>query len=60
MKKLFFAMLALCVAVISFTSCEKQADPATQPIAGKTYKYTEPSGDYLKVRLTTISPAIRK
>lgn len=50
MKKLFFAMLALCVAVISFTSCEKQADPATQPIAGKTYKYTEPSGDYLKVR----------
>ena len=50
MKKLFFAMLALCVAAVSFTSCEKQADPATQPIAGKTYQYTEVSGDYFKVR----------
>jgi hypothetical protein len=49
MKKLFFAMLALCVAAISFTSCdnglESTADPATQPIAGKTYREMAPGGD---------------
>ena len=42
-------MLALCVAAMSFTSCnnglESTADPATQPIAGKTYRETAPGGD---------------
>ena len=50
MKKLFFAMLALCVAAISFTSCdnglESTADPATQPIAGKTFRETYPGDAY--------------
>lgn len=49
MKKLFFAMLALCVAAMSFTSCnnglESTADPKTQPIAGKTYRANSSTGD---------------
>ena len=49
MKKLFFAMLALCVAAMSFTSCnnglESTADPTTQPIAGKTYREMAPGGE---------------
>ena len=49
MKKLFFAMLALCVAAMSFTSCnnglESTADPKTQPIAGKTYREMAPGGE---------------
>ena len=49
MKKVIFAMLALCVATLSFTSCERKADPASQPIAGKTYKYTDADG-YVKFR----------
>ena len=49
MKKLFFAMLALCVAAMSFTSCnnglESTADPTTQPIAGKTYREMTSGGE---------------
>lgn len=49
MKKILFAMLAVCVAAISFTSCNNDnvssADPATQPIAGKTFRETHPGGD---------------
>ena len=41
MKKFFVAMMALCAMAVSFTSCN-QADPAKEPIAGKTYMYTDP------------------
>ena len=40
MKKFFVAMMALCAMAISFTSCN-QADPAKEPIAGKTFRYEE-------------------
>ena len=40
MKKFFVAMMALCAVTMGFTSCEKKADPATQPIAGHTYRCT--------------------
>lgn len=49
MKKVLFALLALSLVCIEFTSCEngneKTADPTTQPIAGKTYRETAPGGD---------------
>lgn len=40
MKKFIVAMLALCAMAVSFTSCN-QADPAKEPIAGKTFRYTQ-------------------
>lgn len=40
MKKFLVAMMALCAVTMGFTSCEKKADPATQPIAGHTYRCT--------------------
>ena len=40
MKKFFVAMMALCAVAMGFTSCEKKADPVTQPIAGHTYRCT--------------------
>lgn len=40
MKKILFALMALCAVMTGFTSCEKKADPASQPIAGHTYRCT--------------------
>ena len=40
MKKFFVAMMALCAVTMGFTSCNKKADPVTQPIAGHTYRCT--------------------
>ena len=40
MKKFFVAFMALCAVMTGFTSCEKKADPASQPIAGHTYRCT--------------------
>lgn len=40
MKKFLVAMMAFCAVTMGFTSCEKKADPATQPIAGHTYRCT--------------------
>ena len=50
MKKILVAMMALCAMAVSFTSCEKQADPAKEPIAGKVFRYdqTEPVAGYVK------------
>lgn len=52
MKKLIVALMALSVMTLSFTSCEKtpKADPATKPVAGHSYQYTDAkTGGYLKV-----------
>lgn len=42
MKKLFVAMMALCAMALTFAGCDNdslmQANPETQPIAGKTFK----------------------
>ena len=40
MKKFLVAMMALCAVAMGFSSCEKKADPLTQPIAGHTYRCT--------------------
>lgn len=40
MKKILFALMALCAVMTGFTSCEKKADSASQPIAGHTYRCT--------------------
>lgn len=40
MKKFLVAMMALCAVAMGFSSCEKKADPVTQPIAGHTYRCT--------------------
>ena len=49
MKKLFISLMALSLVCMMFSSCEngneKTADPATQPIAGKTYRETYPGVD---------------
>ena len=51
MKKLLALAVMCCLAVtaVLFTSCEngneKNADPATQPIAGKTYRETILDGE---------------
>ena len=51
MKKLLALAVMCCLAVtaVLFTSCEngneKTADPATQPIAGKTYRETILDGE---------------
>ena len=37
-------MLAVCAMAVSFTSCERQADPAKEPVAGKTFQYTYDDG----------------
>lgn len=43
MKKLFFALMAVCAITFGFTSCD-QADPAKEPIAGKQYTGTDATG----------------
>lgn len=49
MKKILVALMALSLVSVGFSSCdngmEKTADPATQPIAGKTYREPTGSGD---------------
>lgn len=49
MKKILFVMMACVAMTFSFTACDNdsinQADPATQPIAGKTYRQTLATGD---------------
>ena len=37
MKKILFALMAVCTMAFSFTSCDNQADPTNEPIAGKQY-----------------------
>ena len=32
MKKIIVAFMALCAVMTGFTSCEKKADPASQPM----------------------------
>ncbi len=44
MKKIIVAFMALCAVMTGFTSCEKKADPASQPIAGHTYRYEATDG----------------
>ena len=44
MKKIIVAFMALCAVMTGFTSCEKKADPASQPIAGHTYRYEVTDG----------------
>ncbi len=49
MKKILVALMALSLVTVGFSSCdnglERTADPATQPIAGKTYRELTGSGD---------------
>lgn len=44
MKKLFFALMALCALTFGFTSCDNMADPVNEPIAGKQYSAEDPTG----------------
>jgi hypothetical protein len=44
MKKIIVAFMALCAVMTGFTSCEKKADPASQPIAGHTYRWETTEG----------------
>lgn len=44
MKKLLVAIMAVSTMVLGFTSCSKKADPAKEPIAGKTFK-SAPMGE---------------
>ena len=49
MKKVLISLMALSLVCMGFSSCENgdlnTADPATQPIAGKTYREMAPGGD---------------
>ena len=51
-KKIFVALMALSLVSMSFTSCDNgndsSADPATQPIAGKTYRANEAGDAYVQ------------
>lgn len=40
--------MAVCAVTLGFTSCEKKADPVTQPIAGNTYIHQE-GEEYFKI-----------
>ena len=55
MKKILVAILAVSTMVLGFTSCDKKADPAKEPIAGKTFQ-SATSGedsDYIKFTFHT-------
>lgn len=49
MRKFLVALMALSLVSVAFSSCdngmESTADPATQPIAGKTYREPTGTGD---------------
>ena len=45
MKKIIVAFMALCAVMTGFSSCEKKADPASQPIAGHTYRWETTDGN---------------
>ena len=46
MRKILFALMAVCAMTFSFTSCEKNlADPENEPIAGKNYSFKDASGE---------------
>ena len=49
MRKFLVALMALSLVTVGFSSCdnglERTADPATQPIAGKTYREPTGTGD---------------
>ena len=49
MRKFLVALMALSLVSVAFSSCdngmESTADPATQPIAGKTYRESTGTGD---------------
>ena len=51
-KKIFVALMALSLVGMFFSSCnnglESTADPATQPIAGKTYRANDAGDGYVK------------
>ena len=54
MKKVFFALMALSLACVGFTSCENgkleyTANPSTQPIAGKTYRSSGQGDSYAQL-----------
>lgn len=44
MKKILFALMAVCAMTFSFTSCDNMADPVNEPIAGKQYSGEDPTG----------------
>jgi hypothetical protein len=52
MKKIYVALMALSLVGMFFSSCnnglESTADPATQPIAGKTYRANDAGDAYVK------------
>ena len=50
MKKMLVAFLAVSTMVLCFTSCDKKADPAKEPIAGKTFQSATlgEDNDYIK------------
>jgi len=55
MKKFLVAIVAVSTMVLGFTSCSKKADPAKEPIAGKTFQ-SEPMGetaDYIRFTFHT-------
>ena len=37
MKKILFALMAVCALTFSFTSCDNMADPVNEPVAGKQF-----------------------
>ena len=51
-KKIFVALMVLSLVSMSFTSCDNgndsSADPATQPIAGKTYRANDAGDAYVQ------------
>ena len=50
MKKMLFALMALCAIAISFTSCgDGMADPVTEPVAGHQY-YNEDENGYIELQ----------
>ena len=55
MKKVLVAILAVSTMVLGFTSCEKKADPAKEPIAGKTFqsRTLDEESDYIKFTFHT-------
>lgn len=49
MKKILFALMAVCAITFSFTSCDNMADPSKEPVAGHQY-YDEDEGGYSELQ----------
>ena len=49
MKKILFALLAVCAVSLSFTSCNSMADPEKEPVANRQF-YMEDASGYSEFR----------